>query len=97
MNDNQDARPIDPTIEPMLVLSTAHITQETCNTFLPTYPGPAWEKGEYGWFIYVPEDVDETLPVDLAACMALARAKSAFWIMLDRDEAQIDGLPVFDW
>ena len=48
MNDNQDARPIDPTIEPMLVLSTAHITQETCNTFLPTYPGPAWEKGEYG-------------------------------------------------
>lgn len=97
MTDNQDARPIDPAIEPMLVLSTAHITQETCNTFLPTYSGPAWEKGEYGWFIYVPEDLDETLPVDLAACMALARTKSAFWIMLDRDEPEVDGLPVFDW
>lgn len=84
-------------IELMLVLSTAHLTETTCNLFLPDYAGPAWPKGDYGWFVYVPEDEDPEMPLDLGACMALAREKHAFWIMFDRDEAQIDELPAYDW
>ena len=84
-------------IEPMLVLSTGHLTEETCNLFLADYEGPAWRKGDYGWFVYVPEDVDDELPPDLTACLALAREKGAFWIMFDRDEAQVDELPAYDW
>ena len=84
-------------IEPMLVLSTAHFTEPTCTLFLPAYAGPAWPKGDYGWFVYVPEDVDGELPSDLTACLALARQKGAFWMMFDRDEAQIDDVPAYDW
>ncbi len=84
-------------IEPMLVLSTGHLTEETCNLFLAEYEGPAWRKGDYGWFIYVTEDAESELPPDLAACLALARAKGAFWVMFDRDEAQVDELPAYDW
>lgn len=83
-------------IEPMLVLSTAHVTQATCNTFLPAYDGPAWEKGDYGWFIYVVEDTS-ALPPDLIACLALAREAGACWVMLDRDAAETPRLPTYDW
>ncbi|WP_267381490.1 MULTISPECIES: hypothetical protein [unclassified Sphingomonas] len=84
-------------IEPMLILSTAHLTEETCNLFLADYAGPAWRKGDYGWFVYVPEDADSELPPDLTACLALAREKAAFWVMFDRDEAQIEELPAYEW
>ncbi len=83
-------------IEPMLVLSTSHLTDATCNVFLPGYDGPAWPKGPYGWFVYVPED-DGELPDDLKACLALARQKGAFWVMFDRDEVDIDELPTYEW
>lgn len=84
-------------IEPMLVLSTAHLTPETCNVFLPTYGGPVWAKGEYGWFVYVPADVDADHPADLSACLAFARRINASWVMFDRDQAPLGGLQTFDW
>ena len=91
------ASPAITAIEAMLVLSTGHLTEETCNLFLADYHGPAWRKGDYGWFVYVPEDEDRELPPDLTACLALARAKGAFWVMFDRDEVQIDDLSTYDW
>lgn len=84
-------------IEPMLVLSTAHIAETTCNLFLPEYSGPAWRKGDYGWFVYVVEDDDRDLPTDLVACFTLAREKGAFWIMFDRDAPTLSALPTHDW
>lgn len=83
-------------IEPMLVLSTAHVTEHTCNTFLPQWQGPAWQKGGYGWFLYVVDNTDE-LPTDLEACLHLARSRGCFWVMLDRDAPAIIQLPTFDW
>lgn len=101
MNDQVAPTPSNDTataaIEPMLVLSTSHITEATCNVLLPEYAGPAWPKGGYGWFVYVPEDEDAELPLDLRACLALARQKGAFWVMFDRDELAIDELPTYEW
>ena len=84
-------------IEPMLALSTAHLSLETCTIFLPDYDGPAWMKGDYGWFVYVVDDAGDELPADLTACMALARERGSFWVMFDRDAAAIEELPVHDW
>ncbi|MDG5973353.1 hypothetical protein JAGODDHD_04123 [Sphingomonas paucimobilis] len=84
-------------IEPMLVLSTSHLTDATCNVFLPGYDGPAWPKGAYNWFVYAPEDDDGELPEDLKVCLALARQKGAFWVMFDRDAVDIEELPTYEW
>jgi hypothetical protein len=87
-----------PEIEPMLVLVTNHLTDFTCNTFLPAHDGAVWEKGEYGWFVYVVEDdVDNDVPEDLRQCMEYARSLGCFWIMFDRDGSAIDQLPTYDW
>ena len=82
-------------IESMLVLSTAHLTPETCNSFLPAWDGPAWAKGDFGWFVYTANG--DTLPTDLEGCFHLAWHKGIDWIMFDRDAPTIAALPVFDW
>jgi hypothetical protein len=83
-------------IESMLVLSTGNLTEATCNRWLPTSGYPAFEKPEFGWFVYVGEP-DDDLPVDLLACMALARDRRCCWIMFDRDAPPAAELPRYDW
>lgn len=90
-------------IEQMLVLSTAHLTEHTCNTVLPDLAktSPVWAKGCYGWFVYVteeplgPENAD--YPTDLEACFHFAETQHVQWIMFDRDAPKIVNLPVFKW
>jgi hypothetical protein len=84
-------------IEPMLVLSTAHLTEETCNQYVWRAPFSAYPKGDYGWFVYVAEDSPEDLPVDLEHCFEAARQQNACWIMFDRDAELDDTLQVFKW
>ena len=79
-------------IESMLVLSTGNLTEATCNRWLPECDYPAYEKSEYGWFVYVVEP-DYDLPADLLACMALARDRHCCWIMFDRDASASAELP----
>lgn len=45
-------------IEPMLVLSTGNLTFETCNEWMRQAEHAVFEKGDYGWFIYVAEPGD---------------------------------------
>ncbi|MCI1271665.1 MAG: hypothetical protein LKM31_10810 [Sphingobium sp.] len=84
-------------IERMLVLSTANVTAETCNVYLHTAPFAAFEKGDYGWFVYVPIDLPDDLPADLAGCFDVASRAGVDWIMLDRDAQEHPGLPAYDW
>lgn len=96
----------------MLVLSTAHITQETsqrlfdkCGDHL-TYDDRdalpvVFLKGEYGYLLpLIGEDDDRerwaAIP-DLAAIRTLAEANGCTWIMLDRDGEMVDELPSYDW
>jgi hypothetical protein len=87
-------------IERMLVLSTAHLTELTCNTLLPTWEGPAYEKVAYGWFVYVNlEFLTNDMPEDLKQCTQYAQnpGVSCDWIMFDRDGPTVDELPTYDW
>lgn len=85
-------------IEPMLALSTAHVTDATCNGFIPAVAScrPYYAKGDYGWFIWVEEDATD-IPDDLMTLFTLARRSDCCWIMLDRDGPTIVGLPIYDW
>lgn len=88
-------------IEKMLVLSTAHLTQETCNEWLrSTSTVVAYEKADYGWFIYVGDDEaykNASIPADLMACIQHARSSQVEWLMFDRDYDAVDGLPFYEW
>ncbi len=84
-------------IEPMMVLSTGHLTFDTCNRWLKQADHAVFEKGDYGWFIYVIERGEDDMPADLGACMELARQLRCAWIMFDRDAPEVDQLPSYDW
>lgn len=98
-------------IEISLVLSTGHVSAETART-LDYWAGnnagatktplhPVFNKGAYGWWVYVGEDDagpdGADLPADLRACLALARQIKCEWIMFDRDAPAIDRLPTYEW
>lgn len=84
--------------EAMLVLSTRHLQHDTCTEWLDTAPFAAYTKADHGWFVFVPEDLDEhAMPAELLACCRLAHAQGCEWIMYDSDAPALDTLPVFDW
>ena len=93
-------------VSKMITLSTAHITEETSkmlenpNNKLPL---SIYNKGQFGWFIYVPtetKDDSETLkelPKDLAILYMFARYNEFEVICLDCDGDTVDKLPIYDW
>lgn len=85
-------------VERMLVLSTAHLTEDTCNRWLSEEAGPAYPKGEFGWFVYAHwSETVQPMPAELAACLAYAVAKGCEWVMFDCDASSVEGLQLFDW
>ena len=58
-----------------------------------------YAKGEYGWWIFVPDEdmMPETIPEELAACLNHARKAGCKWLCLDCDADVIDELAKFSW
>jgi hypothetical protein len=85
-------------IEKLLVLSTTHLSPKTCNEWLHSCPWAAFEKGDYGWFVYVAEDTEGVdVPLDLRSALHVARREGCEWVMFDCDASTIDELPTFEW
>ena len=99
-------------IDKMLVLSTAHLREKTCNEWLPKagthHAVTVYPKGEYGWFIWCgdtehgfqfekPGADAPAVPNELLAAMAFAAEHGCNWISFDRDADQVAELVVFDW
>ena len=85
----------------MLVLSTSHLSETTCNVWLHSCPWSAFEKGGYGWFVYVCDDLAiceaPGVPLELRSALHVARLAGCQWIMFDRDGDTVPALPEFDW
>lgn len=113
-NADDDANHEDePEICAMLTISTAHITESTASALQgithrhPAYSKEAmawptvYEKGEYGYFLYVPDDLYERendIPKDLYDCCCYAAANGCEWLVVDRDGKTMTGvLPVYEW
>lgn len=82
-----------------LDISTAHIGPFSANWLnsdtidnLIIYP-----KGEYGWFIHVPEDIPHNLPVDIKYALKHAKIMNCQWLCIDRDGDIIPELATYDW
>ncbi len=95
-------------IETMLVLSTAHLTQDTCGIYLSNIAlglerGSivVFDKRDVGFFVYVPADPEATegpdVPLELRSACHVARREGCRWIMYDKDGPELDELPVYSW
>jgi hypothetical protein len=80
----------------MLVISTAHVTDYTCNSYFPHYRAACYAKGDYGYFLHVSEP-HEADPADLRDVLEMARKADAEWLMIDRDGPTVSGLSTYDW
>ena len=95
-------------IAKMLVLSTAHIKEET-SLLLEREPNEnrlglsVYEKAEFGFWIYVPENLQEHfldkehLPADLWQCLELAHKNDCRWLCLDCDGPVEEELETYEW
>ncbi len=85
----------------MLVLSTAHMRLQTARDWMPFCPWSCFEKGDYGWFIHVCDDLGITevpdVPLEIRSAIHAAKSYSCQWIMWDRDGPVINELPEYDW
>jgi hypothetical protein len=85
----------------MLVLSTAHMSPKTASSWIADCPWACFDKGEWGWFMYVCDDAGiteaEGVPLEIRSALHVARRLRCEWIMWDRDGPVIDELPEYDW
>ena len=84
-----------------LVLSTAHMSSATANEWMDQCPWACFEKGDYGWFMYVCDDAGITeatdIPLEIRSALHVARKLCCEWIMWDGDGPILDELPQYDW
>jgi hypothetical protein len=82
-------------IENILGLSTAHLTPQTCNEWLGNCSYSAYPKGEFGWLIFVPEEILDGTPADLVSCIELAAQLRCDWLMFDCNYPVLPMLPTY--
>ncbi|NKX37329.1 hypothetical protein HGG70_05195 [Rhodobacteraceae bacterium R_SAG4] len=87
-------------IERILVLSTAHMSEEESKLFEETQHMliPAFKRDE--GFIFHTSTVGicyDKLSPGWAQIYQIATERNCAWIMFDRDADVIDGIPTFDW
>lgn len=90
----------NPRYNKMLDVSTAHITNETCNVFLNDPESPVCSYSfEYGQFVFVhdPEEIEGRVPEDLLDCIKAARWLDCDWIKFDCDGTIYPELKTYNW
>lgn len=81
----------------MAVLSTAHLTEQTCTEYLGECQGPVFAKGEFGWFVYIGLE-DDYIPSELKDILDYAAFNyEVDWVCFDRDGPIDESFQVFDW
>jgi hypothetical protein len=91
----------EPEIKKMWALSTAHLRDSTCNRWLGnafrSRLPVAYDKGEFGWFVHVPDDHPADIPNELIIIFSIARGMGVDWIEFDCDAPVFDELVIYDW
>jgi hypothetical protein len=89
-------------IHKMLCAATNNVNEHTADMLTINHESVpvTYEKGNYGWFVYVPathDEMPEECPEELSAILKFAREQGCCWIMFDRDCDPLPGFPEFDW
>lgn len=83
--------PVRPHIEPMLVMSTAHLS-DLDREYLDSGKGIVIANS-YGWIVYTKQEI---LP-GLMPLLDFANKQGCIWIKFDADGPVFDEFPIFDW
>lgn len=98
-------------IHKTLVLSTAHVSVDTLRALGDSMndQGTAkslvvYSKGEYGWYVQVPEDVKDmetheellTYHMELLRLVIMTEIEGCEWLCLDCDGPVVDGILTFE-
>lgn len=91
-------------ITKMLTISTTHLTEDdavylvrACN-WDDINELVVYEKGDYGWFVYIPNDLNEyNLSENLKYILAFAKNNECDWICFDEDGCVVKELNTYDW
>lgn len=85
----------------MMVLSTQHLHPLTVAGWIDQCPWACFEKGDFGWFMYVCDDPGITeaadIPLEVRSALHVARRERCEWIMWDREGPTSEELPHYDW
>lgn len=93
-------------IRKYLELSTGHVTKEDRELFDDGDPKWPFNKHEYGWWVWVPDILDDYqaemfaesgLSHNVWAAIHYARSHGCDWIRYDCDAIASDDLPFFEW
>jgi hypothetical protein len=87
-----------PSIEPMMVVSTAHVSPATLDALQSDAGEGAPHRvipHAYGAILYVGEEAP--CAADLAPALAFARRLGCVWLNLDSDGPEVADLPLHDW
>lgn len=94
----------DLEISKMLTVSTAHLTEDDAVYLARSCYFEAeddlvvYAKGDYGWFVYIPYDLNEyNLSKNLKHIFTLAKIFECIWICFDEDGCVIEELNTYDW
>lgn len=93
-----------PVIRQFLDLATAHLPEQLGRAGLDTVPGVIAHPTCYGWWMWVPNDPDdsalsseEPIPEVVLAIQRYARALDCDYVLFDSDADRDDQLPAWDW
>lgn len=89
-------------IHQMLELSTEHLPEDVCSD-LNGFEGVVADRREFGWLLWVPDDVDDWfasypgLPPSLLTVLRFARSRGCDYVLFDAEGDGCPDLPVYDW
>lgn len=81
-----------PNVRRYLDLSTAHLTKGTVGN-----PPFLVARYEYGVLLYVPDEVGDGCPEDLAKVVKYAKKHDCSMILFDSDAPTLGALPTYPW
>lgn len=100
---NKYAFSIERDISHILTISTGHITKETCELLTKAtqdeedFPVTVYKKGNCGFYLYVPDEMDDTLPVELKHLLQITKSLGCAILCLDSDGSILPNMEHYNW
>ena len=102
---NNYAFSIERDISHILTVSTGHITKETEAILTMAaheekdldFPVTVYEKGKYGFYLYVPDEIDNAVPVELKDLLHITKSMGCSILCLDRDGTVLPKMKYYNW
>ena len=94
---------VERNISHILTVSTGHISKKT-RDFLTRvahsktyFPIAVYEKGNCGFYLYVPDEIDDTVPVELKHLLQITKSLGCAILCLDNDGNILPNVEYFNW